>query len=368
MPRDCTDEPEKVVADEQSRRDRAVSHTTIMPKGKNAKAKKPGKSSKSRASAQSHAPARPAGGSRHNTESGLSHCSDDYAKSLMRPWGPEAPCLPSGFPLPSIKRKFFARGSFAQGTNNYGFVAANPLLCVVGGGTGVFFSTNAWTNSVITLEAGVTQVGSNSTFAAGQFNTPEGLSARVVSAGLRVRWTGTELNRGGRIVPIEHPTHGTLVGFNMSEILAMQGVQATRPTSDGAWVTALFSGPKTPQELQYNSNPAAATAAVLAIAIDGMTAASSALEWEFWANYELVGTTLSGQTISHHDPVGASLAANAVSTAQLAHPHSGTAGFGSTVMGLISKYGREAITDSSKFLWDNKSTILKGVGDVAALL
>lgn len=312
-----------------------------------------------------------------STATGLSHCSDDYAKSLVQPWGPEAPCLPSGFPLPSLKRKFFARGTFGQGTTT-GFIIFNPLKGISSDEDCIYYTTGAFvgTDMSSTVGAGLLAARLNSSYSYAQMGVNDGLRVRVVSAGIRVRYDGTELNRAGRIIPIEHPTHSSLTTFNVTDILAMQGITPVRPSSDGKWVTVVSSGPKQAVELSYATDPNANAQGAwpyLGVMVNGGVAptagtANYVLEFECWANYEIVGTNLSGQTISHHDPIGASLAANAVSTAQMSAPHSNSPGFFSTVTGLIGKYGREAVTDSSKFLWNNRSTIVKGIGDVAMML
>lgn len=312
-------------------------------------------------------PARPAGPS-----VSLSKCSADYAKSLMEPWSDAAPCLPSGFPLPSLKRKFFARGTGGQGgaAGSTGFIAFAPYLGVSSNNGCVFWTDGAYTGSVVaTSGTGVNSGVLNSSYTTAMFGA-NGLQYRLVTAGIRLRYTGTELNRGGRFIPFEHPNHGSVVGLSASNLLSMQGVQPVRPSSDGKWVTVVSSGPKEEAEMGYATDWSVAPAnnTTLVIMCNGGVApvggvAQFTFEWEAWANYEITGINLSGQTESHHDPVGASLAANAVNQAQLTHPHSSSPGFKEDVMKGIETFGKHAITS----IWNNRDTIME-VGKAAAML
>lgn len=327
------------------------------------------KSSQKRSSARPAAPqaaARPRPPPARKTATGLSKCSDDYAKSLMNPWGPEAPCLPSGFPLPSLKRKFFARGTAVMGTTT-GYVCFNPTLGMTTSPC-IGYSSSAYAGTQFKSDAdnpnGKFVASLNSSYAIGAFGGTALLKGRVVSAGIRLRYDGTELNRGGRIIPIEHPTHGNLVNSDATDALKMQGVQPVRPSSDGKWITVVWAGPKDETELGYLDPNTESGQYCLGILLVGGVASNFVCEWECWANYEIVGVSLSGQTISHHDPVGASLAANAVSTAQQVAPHSSAPGFAEAAKGLISKYATEAVTDVASFAWDHKGAIAGAAKDL----
>ena len=330
-----------------------------MPKKSSKKEK--GKAKAPRAPRPAAAP-RPAGPAVQ-----LSKCSADYAKSLMEPWGPEAPCLPSGFPLPSLKRKFFARGTAGQGTST-GFILFNPASGVSVTNNSVYFSDGAYTGTTaVTIATGVTAAPLNSTYTNGLFG-PIGLQYRTVSAGLRVRYTGTELNRGGRIIPFEHPQHNTAAGMTVQQLLSMQGVQPVRPSSDGKWITIVSSGPKEEFELGYSADWTLAFPYLVVMMNGGVgptgIVANFTIEWEAWANYELIGVGLSGQTASHHDPIGASLAASAVTAAQNTHPHSASPGFSQDVMKGIETMGKEAVTT----VWNNRGAIWDVAKTAAAFL
>lgn len=331
------------------------------------------KSGRKVASARPAAPkaaARPPPLPPRRTSTGLSKCSDDYAKSLMNPWGPESPCLPSGFPLPSLKRKFFARGTSIQGAST-GYVVFNPTLGMTTTGC-IGYSNQAYAGVQFKQTAdapnGQFLASLNSAYAISAFGGSALLRGRVVSAGIRLRYDGTELNRGGRIIPIEHPVHGNLINLNADDILKMQGVQPVRPSSDGKWVTVVWSGPKHDDELAYIDPNASAGQFCLGILLVGGVASNFVCEWECWANYEYVGTNLSGQTISHHDPVGASLAANAVSTAQQVAPHSSSPGFADATKHLITKYAGEAVTDVATLAWNHKELIAGVAKDLIAFV
>jgi hypothetical protein len=278
-----------------------------------------------------------------------------------------------GFPLPSVKTKVFAKGNAVQGTS-MGFVILNPFLAAMNDVNCVYYSETAavYAGTSPSETAGTVGVGesvSNARYASADIST-SGIQYRVVSAGLRVKYRGTELNRGGRFIAYEHPSHGTTVGMTNGDQLAMPGVTSVGVEGGDAWVSVVMSGVKQPEELNYRTVTSSAngTRPFLSITWDGGANPTFSVEWEAYVNLEYIGTAIVGLTPSHHDPVGASVAANAVNTAQISSMHSSHPDFGKSVLDSVEKYGKAALSTAvsagSSFVKDHGMDILKTGGSM----
>jgi len=254
----------------------------------------------------------------------VSNCAKDYGNSLMAPWGPAAPCLPMGFPLPSRKMKCFSRGTAGVGSSSaLGYVLLAPGVMAANDANSVWYTTSAWTGSVLsaTPTTGLLGVASNSDYASASFAADQA-QYRLVSAGIRVKYRGTELNRGGSYCIMEHPDHQSLVGDSLSVLLAYDNCTRTRPPGDDEWISVVYSGPKNPSELEYAYDTGNISAHVggtvannpcMVIFLEGQ--ADMTVDWECWANFEFIGSPVRGRTISHYDPVGAFSVSSALDAA-----------------------------------------------------
>jgi hypothetical protein len=127
--------------------------------------------------------------------------------------------------------------------------------------------------------------------------TNNDIMGRVVSSGIRVRYSGTQLNLGGTLYCLEQPSHQTLVGFGISDLLAFDRCK-TVPVSR-QWTVCTWQ-PVTASEFNYTdlvSEPAGTAHNNLCIAI--MSEPGNTFDWEYFINFEVIGDKARGKTVSH---------------------------------------------------------------------
>jgi hypothetical protein len=149
----------------------------------------------------------------------------DYLRVLTDPFGydsPSLPCIPDLLDLPSYKVHTLNRFTAAVGTAGVGYVVVWPRI-FSNDQTAQYFTQSTFSSSTIEADGFVgTLSGLNANFPYSAATTRD---CRVVSCGVRVRYTGTELDRGGRII-IRRYTSGESV-----------------PTGAFATASALLSSP-----------------------------------------------------------------------------------------------------------------------------
>lgn len=233
------------------------------------------------------------------SRSPLDECVKGYAHTLLDPFSGPATCLPYPPSIPSMKMKVFARGTAYTGTNNVGFVsvkptlaydAANPNLAVCF--TGKTFATNSISHTTATV--GVTGVNFNSPFALADFSS-DYLSWRIVSMGIRLKWVGTELDRGGICYALQHPDHLSLSGFNSATMGAFTQVQITTPVS-GGWSSEVIYTPVAPADYDYTpTNTVSGDVPAWAILFTHPSVTGAgAYYFEVYMNVECIGRIVRG--------------------------------------------------------------------------
>jgi hypothetical protein len=255
----------------------------------------------------------------------LGVCARDFGRSLLNPFDPlAAVCMPDTCGLPSRKVTYFSKGTFSTNSTGFGFICFNPfraayttavagqmaLRTTAGGFLGTAIDTNSAT-------VGVTSTQPNSSDSLGSSGA---ISYRLVNAGIRVRFGGTALNRGGRFSGVEHPSHENLNGTNTAGI---NNFDSSRQTVEemNDWFNVVYS-PKYPIEMSYTdiaSEPSplldltqtiAASASTLqgspyclGITCDSAVA-TQLIIYEAFASFETLGSTVHGKTPSYIDPPG----------------------------------------------------------------
>lgn len=249
-------------------------------------------------------------------EKRVDHCLRDWMLAYASPFTyAKAVCLPMPPSPPSYKLRTRIFGTLMIGTASSGFIMGainaasdNPAAyysATNGGGAygGSTFSGN-------TGLAGINSTtNSTSPYTTAQFSST-GLRSRCVLAGCRVRYIGTELNRGGRILPIVFPNHRNIDGVQSSMILALQGY--TSEKFDNKWHSIRWI-PQYTHETDYEptaivvDDADAPNNTQIGIYIESPTVGSQ-FEWELVYYHEIVGTTFS-LTESHASPLAATAAA-----------------------------------------------------------
>lgn len=107
---------------------------------------------------------------------------------------------------------------------------------------------------------------------------------RTVSAELRIKYTGTEEDRGGLVTILEHPEHQSIVGYTLAQMQAYD-VCRTEAVKANSWHSCLYSGPINDTETEFSSVPLVTP--FMGIVVSGGTNLS--FQVEGWANYEFTG-------------------------------------------------------------------------------
>lgn len=142
------------------------------------------------------------------------------------------------------------------------------------------------------------------------------LTSRVVACGLRVRYIGTELNRGGQMIALADPSHSNMAGRT---IVSLNGELETRKfPATREWVTVLYK-PFFRDELDFvTGTPHAFILGVVIQAPDASTPVE--YEFEMYAIHEYEGRKVRGKSPSHSDPVGFSAITSAALTSTALNP------------------------------------------------
>jgi len=243
---------------------------------------------------------------------GFPSCTKKYAASLVDPSGDHSKgaCLPAGFPMPSQKIRAFARGFMSTGTTGDGFLYMAP--CIVSDGANILVTSatsagtaatafNAFTN---TVAASIPKI----PYTTLQVVTNKTVEGRLVSACIRVRYSGTEDSRSGVVSLFEDPDHLDVSASSANGISLYDSCGKQRVFGDGGWHQINWSGPCKQAEQEYVSTALYSTTC-LVIAINGTTTAAGALgpqpfEYEVWENLEFLGRDVVGKTNNVLDPDG----------------------------------------------------------------
>lgn len=298
----------------------------------------------------------------------LSKCAENYARSLADPFnGPQDACVPNYPALQTKRQRVWVKGvAVTSNTTGIGFVVCDPRNSMASDSGSVSFSSNATTFigtgfPPAAAAAGTTGVGTNSEFQAADFgDDPDQILGRVVSCGLRVRYTGTELGRGGQLVCVQHPLHAQIAGDDPPAVDAIE--ESIRlPVPSNKWTNILYR-PLDTADLEMSSAvaniygdpnfPDAWYMGVLLIAPDPATSVS--YEFEFYANHELNGQNVRGRLPSHVDYAGfAAVHATSQLSSYLRPSQEPSASLASRFLGGAEKYLKEGLS----WAWNHKGEI-----------
>jgi hypothetical protein len=170
----------------------------------------------------------------------------EFLHAKHQPWSAKPCGLPTNPPLPSMKYKAWSQGTFSTSSNGlsagFGFIASRSawvsddwaLTMSQADNRGSTVSTTALASQV-TLSNHL-----NAPFATAAYTgAASGIESRLVGSGIRIRYIGTELNKGGVIIPFEHPQHETMVGMSADDALAYPNVHPIQV--DRGWHTIVWN-------------------------------------------------------------------------------------------------------------------------------
>jgi len=305
----------------------------------------------------------------------LSVCSKDYLKVFTDPFGDFAnlPCIPDDLDYPSQKWRSYRRGVTAMvGTQSIGFVAINPFLFGVSD-----IDCMYWTGTTYN-QAGLVQPGfvgvtglysglNNSAYVASTQLGPalkSEIQFRLVGCALRVRYTGTELNKGGKIILARAPGLDSVMDLGPSSITTdldlLQIKDTVQLPCTRSWKTiAWFPGDKL--DFDYIEDPRSkyltsdyTNGYAQLVALFTGTPGNS-YDFEVMSYFEYRGS-VAAPTKSHSDIVGLSAVRDHVST-NMVDPNAGKASYDSSVKQIESSFNFESVISGVKAAVDTAGTI-----------
>jgi hypothetical protein len=274
----------------------------------------------------------------------LSKCSQDYLEVLSNPFGSVgAVCIPDLYDQQSAKYRIVAKGTLVTGTANFGFIQIMPQWCAANNGANVFYSsdeTTFITSVTSTSAAGITANSFGSApYASASIAAATPIKSRIVGLGVRVRYIGTELTRGGRMVLLRKPYNTTTDG--KSTATALSDRTAISLPVNRRWVGVNYL-PNDSEDYEYQFSANFENNPRLAILIDSPS--GNQFEYEAIAYIEYVGT-VANLSPSHSDVTGMSTireAINKVNTVEPAGP-----GLFNSLLSSVTNFGSDVLSHPS---------------------
>lgn len=262
-------------------------------------------------------------------------CTAKYAHALVEPWdSPPGACLPAAFPIPSGRRKIFARFTVGTSSGGFGFVVISPGRFVSndGAGTsspdttaGAFYSSSAFAGTALTYTTATTgcvAVSSNSDYG----SSDSSIKYRLVSIGVKITNTTTALNTGGVAYCLVEPDHKNLGAATEADLALYDQCRVTPIALDCPQVTLLGGNPVDPTEMDFDAMPSGAPSnpwEQYCMAVILRTSAVSNFYVDITAHVEYIGTSVRSKEVDNASVAGLSAVASAFQsvTSKLIDPH-----------------------------------------------
>jgi hypothetical protein len=278
----------------------------------------------------------------------------------------EEPAVPSSTQL-SQKVKVFSRGSFACGTTGVGFVTLRPNTMLTNDAQiASMTSASSGGNTASALSAFTNQsnvTGSNSPFSNSAYGATVNLLAwKLVGCVLKVKYAGTELNRGGDMLLFESPNHSSLSSLTYT---TMMGFDFTKRIAiDNEWHWVCWT-PSFESETQFSvATPSSSAPDELAVVINAAGVAGAPFDYEAWAWFEVVGTNARGASLSFNDPIGYGAVLGAVNQFQQLDSVVGSHGFVAAVEEQLNNMSGVAITATHQQNWAGLAAFLPALKEL----
>ena len=233
-------------------------------------------------------------------------CAKHYTETVLNPFDtPAGACVPVLPCLDSAKRKIFARGTALVQSNGFGGICANT--CMANDLPCVYYTTGAGTGESI-INTTIVNGTNNSELSAVDFSD-SGVQGRVVGAGLRIRFTGKEIDMNGTVYALEEPSHLETLNMTVKDLLEYDKVKTVPFNRE--WTVVTWQ-PVLPPETAYSTNawaspfpaPDKNQPLILLIQCQAGSGPDGTLpfEWEWYLHYEAIGSQARGKTTSHVAP------------------------------------------------------------------
>lgn len=255
----------------------------------------------------------------------LSPCAWRFAKTVFDPFmSPAGACVPSVPNMQTRKYKTINVGVFTNGAYN-GFIAVNPFAGCVNDLAFARVTNSAYGGTSFALDGvnptGTINVFSNSPYGTASFTSQTG-STRLVACGIRVKYSGTVMNRAGMVFAIQNRNHTSLDGLSSPQIGVMPNALVT-VTTDNEWVNVVYT-PNDPTDFDFylpqnrGASGNLGQLGLIGILLEGMGAAGNgSFLYEIHGHYETNLRADPGLTSSESDPVGLSSVSNIIANQQI---------------------------------------------------
>lgn len=278
----------------------------------------------------------------------------------------EEPAVPSETQL-SRKFKVFGRGSFATGTTGYGFILVSPPSMAANNAQ---FASCTAANSVggaVTNPTGFTNVvnlgATNSDYPSAAYGAGIGLlSWKLVGCTVYVKYAGTELNRGGDMILVEDPSHGSLTAQSYNTCMSLDFTKRVSVINE--WQSVSWT-PADSLETDFSFVSPVNTNFPLGLYVNS-AGASQPFDYEVYAWFEVVGSSARGATISFNDPVGFGAVSGAMNQFQQLDSVLGMHGFVAAVEEQLSNMSGCAMTTTHQQNWAGLAAFLPSLANVAS--
>jgi len=275
----------------------------------------------------------------------LSPCSTDYLKALTDPFGNASNvCIPDLIDQQSSKYRLVTRGSVAIGSGGFGFISINTSEVIASDATSVWLSSNAalFAGTVVTAAPGpgiqstsFTQAPYTQTDLAVPPHVPS-IRGRTVAVGVRVRYIGTELQRGGRVVLVRKAYGIDANGLGIVDALADR-TAISLPVNRN-WIGVNYL-PTDAFDYEYQFYGGTGNTERLAIMIESTP--GNLFEYEAVAYVEYIGVIVNASP-SHSDIVGMSALKDAINHQQTVEPAG--PGMFNSMLNFVANVGAQAIS------------------------
>lgn len=146
----------------------------------------------------------------------------DYAHNIFNPFIRTGARIPHSPIVSSQMVTTFAKGVFNTNAAGLGFIQVAPMRGIASDGNLGNVTSNLYAGTTFPAfgTAFTALLNTNSPYTLADFDVADDtcLSARVVSAGIRIRFVGTELNKGGRVYGLDSEGHFSLIGRDLTSV------------------------------------------------------------------------------------------------------------------------------------------------------
>lgn len=232
----------------------------------------------------------------------LSDCASNYLKARFDPFADFSdglPCVPNAASPASKRYQTRARGAFEVGTAGVGWISASPFQPTNNGTVGLW--TNAAYNVLGYNSAAPNTVVyySNGPYTVAQLNGNVGVNVQIVGCGLRVKYCGPEIEKGGRVLLARQSTGNSLpANMTIAEITNYQSTglgPAKRQDECVIWQ------PDSPDQFAFwTYQDGISNTQQLLILVAGGTPGAS-WEFELVANWCILGANIEGMVQNEAD-------------------------------------------------------------------